>query len=681
MKKGLLLVAILILTQFNTLFAQTLFNAPDTVCIDQNITLTSNVFDGSSYYWGFCSGYLLDAPTGANIGTSYQFNGPGNIDVIQDKDGNYYGFVVNTNTTEFLRLNYGANLTNTPTVTNFGNMTNVLPLNPTSLFIVKDSVDSNWSIFVSGGLTQATSTLARIDFGQHLSNPAPNIANFGNLGGVFNSPRGIFIAKDSASEQWFGYVVNYNTSELVQLDFSFNLSTTPLVFNEGNVGGVLSNPTDMAGARDGGNWYFFVTNFANSTLARIDLGPRIDTLNPVGNNLGNFDFRIDSPSAITLTRDCGNYYAFITDQTTNQLISIIMSTLEGPYRGVDYNNVGAENAPTGISRILRYYDNLYGFIANSGDNSLTMIQFDQCHNASPVAYNGITPPPYFYDTPGVYNVYFVVDEGLPTMKVDCKAITVLPIPTIYQTSDTTLCEGDTIQLHVISDLADSFFWTNNYNIDTMHDSVKVWPDYSTAYPVQVYYPDGCIVDTTIKIHVSKVKADAGPDRTIGDGAYTILGGPQTTRSPEDGNYSYYWFPFQFLSDTTATDPSANPPYDFTYYFKVTELNDAYGCSDIDTVVVHVGCEDFAIPNAFAPGSNNIGTQRFGILNKEIAKLNYFRIYDRWGVLVFETTDPTQKWDGRYNNKPAPADVYVWEADGFCISGKKITKAGNVTLIR
>jgi gliding motility-associated-like protein len=678
MRKGLLLAVLLLLSQLVKVSAQLAIKGPDTVCVNQWIQLHGNDSTAQSYYWGFCSGYMMNAPTGTNLGSGFKFNIPGNIDVVRDTDGNYYGFVVNTKTTEFIRLNFGKSLASIPTVTNFGNLANGLAENPTSLFPVRDPVSGYWYVFVSGGLTAATSSLCRLDFGAHLSNPAPNIVNFGNIRGLLDAPRGLFVAR-AKDHHWIGYAVNYNTSELIQLDFSYNISNTPLPVDLGNPGGVLNGPNDMAGIQVDSNWYLFAVNETGSTISRFDFGKTLDSLSPGDTDLGNLDYRIYFPTSITITKDCGSFYIFVTDGSTDQLIGVDFTDIKGIYTGVDYGNVGTENYPSGISSIIRSEDALYGFVTNSADSTLTQVIFQRCTNSSiPSAISG-TPPPYYYDTPGIYNVYYAVNEGMPTMASACKQITVLPVPPMYVTPDTTVCEGDTINLLVISDQADSFYWSTPYNIDTLHDSAFVYPDYSYTYSVTVYYPFGCIVDTSIHVHVSKVKADAGPDRTINDGATTILGGPLTSQF--NGNYSYYWFPDQYIGYTSVPNPVANPPFDYTYYLQVTEQNDNYGCQSIDTVVVHVGCADFYLPNAFAPNTDQAVINKFTILNKEISKLNYFRVYDRWGQLVFETTDPTQGWDGTYSGKAAPQGVYIWEADGFCVSGKKIKKAGNVTLIR
>ena len=83
MKKYLLVVVLLVLSQLNNLNAQTLrpspdtlFYAPDTVCIHQPVTLRNNVLNGLTYFWGFCSGYLMNAPTGDNLGNKFHFHIP-----------------------------------------------------------------------------------------------------------------------------------------------------------------------------------------------------------------------------------------------------------------------------------------------------------------------------------------------------------------------------------------------------------------------------------------------------------------------------------------------------------------------------------------------------------------------------------------------------------------------------
>lgn len=678
MKKCLLLIVAILVSQVNEMYAQTLFNAPDSICVNQPVKLSSNVFGAQSYYWSFCSGFLFDAPTGTSMGDNFDFSIPTGMEIANDS-GFFYGFVINSKTSELLRLNYGRSLNNVPTVTNFGNLTMGLPENPTTVYLVRDTFSRKWHLFVAGGFDQPSSKLARVDFGRRLSNPKPNIANFGNPGNLLNHPKGLFVAQDGDGH-WYGYVVNYGGSNLVQLDFANNVSITPLAKDYANPDGTLNFPSDLAATYEAGKWHLFVSNYGNSTIGRIDLGATLNPTTPTGLNMGDFLFRVLRPSSLSLIRDCNYFHLYITDSTTSQLVEVRMPAAVGPYTGITYSVVGGMNFPTAISNFLRDRDTVAAFITNGRDSTLTKIAFNPCTSATIPSHTEVAPPTYSYNTPGVYNIYYVVDEGLPTQRVDCQDITVLAPPTLYRNNDTTLCQGDTLRLYAVSTLADSIRWAAGHNIDTTNmfiDSVRIYPDYSTIYKYTLYYPFGCIVDTAIRVNVVKVKADAGPDRYIRDGATSIIGGPFTSQ----GNYRYHWEPYQFMTDSNLANPAVRPPYDMTYVLTVTEIGEGYQCAAKDTVIVRIDCGDFNVPNAFVPTSANSATNKFGILNSAITKLNYFRIYNRFGQLVFETTDPTQKWDGLFNGSLATEGVYVWQADGFCLSGKRIQKQGNVTLLR
>jgi gliding motility-associated-like protein len=59
----------------------------------------------------------------------------------------------------------------------------------------------------------------------------------------------------------------------------------------------------------------------------------------------------------------------------------------------------------------------------------------------------------------------------------------------------------------------------------------------------------------------------------------------------------------------------------------------------------------------------------------------FRIFDRWGEMVFETTDQSIGWDGTFRGKKLDPDVYVYYADITCVGGLNEIVKGNVTLMK
>ncbi len=679
MRKSLLLVVFLVSVCGSVLAqgVQDLFEAPDTVCANQPVKLMSNVPGAKSHYWGFCSGYLYNYPKGENIGSTFDLDGPGGIEIAKDDDNNYYGFIINTTGKTFTRLNFGKSLDNIPTSTDFGTMDGIFPDEATSMYLVRDEADDHWYIFVTGGTTPTTSTLSRIDFGKSLSN-TPNIVNFGNLENKLFAPRGVFVTKND--DKWYGFLVNSGDNKILRFNLDSNISLTPTITEVTELVPTLAGPTDIGPLVDNGKWYFFITNGGNGTITLVEMDSLVNTA-PASNVLtGNFP-TLSFPSNITLVRDCGQIHAYVTNGASHDLIKINMPAVDGPYTGIDYSNIGQILGPNGMSKVIRDRDDVFIYITNQADNSVTKVKFEACTRTNIKYSLTNTPPEYRYDTAGLYNVYYAINEGMPDMQVQCKQIRVLPIPAIFLfPEDTTICQGDTLNIRVVSVNAISTTWTPNYNISSTDKlEIKVWPEYTTDYRIRMPFPLGtCIVDTFVSVNVKKVKADAGPDRTIADGASTMIGGPNTIQG---SSYIKRWIPEQYINDVYSDFPIVRPPHDFTYYLVVSDtLNPFKVCTDIDTVVVLVGCENINLPNAFMPESNGARAQ-FGLLNRQIAKLDKFNIFDRWGKLVFTTNDPTKQWDGTINGEKAAVGVYVWEVDGFCLSGKRINTTGNVMLIR
>ncbi len=681
MRLRFLLALALPILGFNAAEAQTdtLFYAPDTVCVRQPVQLSSNITGAASYYWSFCSGNILNPPTATSLGNGFGLSQPSDMIIVRQGPA-FYGFVCNRGTRTLVRLNFGTSLENTPAAFSFGTLDTALPAAIASLYMVRDS--GRYHLFAVGGSATQPSSLARIDFGTDINNPDPVCVNFGSFGNRLAQPRGIFVTKEGSD--WLGFTINsaVDTEALVRFVFGSNVQTTPSASAIAPSSGRASDFAPIKGEND--QWYFFATQEATGLLTRYEFnGPSLAAV-PDTFHVEPFPTIVFSPTGITIAQDCGSRRAFITNRATSEVIRMDMATPEGPYSwnytGVNFPEVVQ---PGGISAVVRDSADLFAFIPNLADGSLARMEFRSCSETEvtaprPPVSSRANPPTYRYETPGTYQVYHVVNEGLPDARVECRNIVVVPTPGLTLDNDTSICQGDTVRLVVLSSSAYTFNWQPEYNLiyrDEGRNTIDVYPEFTHDYRVILRYPNGCVVDTGVLVTVSKNRADAGPDRTLADGASTSLGGPYTTQGP---GYDYTWTPANFLNRDDVTNPVATPPYDFTYYLTVT--NEA-GCVDIDTVVVHTACTDLFMPNAFRPESNNPSSGRFGLLNKGIVKLNYFRVFDRWGQIVFSTTDATQEWDGRANGELVNMGVYVWEADGFCTNGTKIRKSGNVTVIR
>jgi gliding motility-associated-like protein len=118
---------------------------------------------------------------------------------------------------------------------------------------------------------------------------------------------------------------------------------------------------------------------------------------------------------------------------------------------------------------------------------------------------------------------------------------------------------------------------------------------------------------------------------------------------------------------------------FTYNACLIAFNQ-YGCSDtVCQPVENLINSLLDVPNAFTPGrfgvNGTIMVKGFGIM------VMNWKIYNRWGQVVFETNNPFGSWDGTFNGTPQPMDVYAYTLDVTFYDGSKMRKTGDITLIR
>jgi gliding motility-associated-like protein len=172
----------------------------------------------------------------------------------------------------------------------------------------------------------------------------------------------------------------------------------------------------------------------------------------------------------------------------------------------------------------------------------------------------------------------------------------------------------------------------------------------------------------------------GPDLTLATGTLhpltsNVLNGPIT---------QWLWTPSTGLSCNDCALPIANIKKDISYQVLATT---AYGCSATDTINIKTFCEkaQVFIPNAFTPngdGHNDILMVRAS----GIAMVKSFRIFNRWGEVVFEKAncvpnDPQYGWDGRVKGVVGGPDVFVYTAEVICENGSTYTYKGNVTILK
>ena len=275
------------------------------------------------------------------------------------------------------------------------------------------------------------------------------------------------------------------------------------------------------------------------------------------------------------------------------------------------------------------------------------------------------------------------DTGLYTMKqnfyygctsVDTFYINIFPSTTISTSPTHPICEGASEQLSATSSGGGTYQWfpSTGLSNDAISNPIAR-PTDSTVYKVIVTNSFGCKDSASLTIDVyRKPFADAGPDRKINFGDSVTLNGNVSGTAID-----FHWSPSSFINDIHSTIPNVYPPEDAIYTLTV---NSTVGCGSFTSSATVKVYRDIYAPTAFTP--NNDGRND---IYRIIAADNYknfrLQIYNRWGQVVYETTDINKGWDGKVNGLVQASDVYVYYFEILTASNKKITKKGTLTLIR
>jgi gliding motility-associated-like protein len=148
-------------------------------------------------------------------------------------------------------------------------------------------------------------------------------------------------------------------------------------------------------------------------------------------------------------------------------------------------------------------------------------------------------------------------------------------------------------------------------------------------------------------------------------------------------FSYTWSPSTWLNNANTASPIATiiSPYTdaITYIVKATT---AQGCSGVDSIAVFIykTLPDLYIPTAFTPNADGLN-DIFKPSLAGIKQLEYFRIFDRRGQLLFETSQAGNGWDGTFKGMKQPSGTYIFAAHAIDYLGKYLEKRGTVVLIR
>lgn len=253
-------------------------------------------------------------------------------------------------------------------------------------------------------------------------------------------------------------------------------------------------------------------------------------------------------------------------------------------------------------------------------------------------------------------------------------VTPIPYPAANAGPDVHICVGNSAQLNASG--GSIYSWTPSAFLTATNipNPVSVKPTDNVRYIVSVKDVLGCpkAVKDTMILFVDKIKANAGPRDTS-----VVLGQPLQLNA--SGSINYAWTPTTWLDNPNISNPISLPQNNIEYVVRVS--NDI-GCFGYDTILVKVYrlSPSFYVPNAFSPNGDGLN-DIFRPVAIGMKSIDVFRVYNRWGQMLYSGSGNGVGWDGKFGGRPQEAATYVWYAEGVDYLNNTVKKKGTVILVR
>lgn len=251
------------------------------------------------------------------------------------------------------------------------------------------------------------------------------------------------------------------------------------------------------------------------------------------------------------------------------------------------------------------------------------------------------------------------------------------LPSINIKKDTLICLGQTTKVWASGKGAgyEHFKWNKAEMLseDTLQNPV-VKPSGATIYTVTLTDHNGCV-----NTNATLVDVQQPPLPVLNQDSIVVIAEPVRLNVFAGRGYVYKWNPQSYLSCSDCPNPIVQALDDITYKVQVNDTSHCFSAERQVTIKVK---KEYSldVPEAFTPngdGHNDV----ISIKGWGIKRVVEFKIYNRWGELMFQTDDINQGWDGYYKGKLQNVETYAYSVIIETYDGKNLTKKGMINLLK
>lgn len=245
-----------------------------------------------------------------------------------------------------------------------------------------------------------------------------------------------------------------------------------------------------------------------------------------------------------------------------------------------------------------------------------------------------------------------------------------------------ICVGEATPLTAVvtGSAASNFSWNLNGDLVSTQNDLDVSPttaglnEYIAQAEWQVFGQQ-CLVEEIVSIIVRNpdITIVASPTSPVEVGDPVFL---NAVIAPASQNYTYAWNP-NYVMPNDDRNAVVEPLESANFCITVT---DEIACAKTECVFIPVILPPTGAPDAFSPNGDNVNDV-FKILTEPILEQTAFKIYNRWGDLLYES-DSVFEWNGTVDGVEQNPDVYIWVAEyTHRNTGEHSRQEGYVTLIK
>lgn len=281
---------------------------------------------------------------------------------------------------------------------------------------------------------------------------------------------------------------------------------------------------------------------------------------------------------------------------------------------------------------------------------------------------------YTFEAPGYHDIQLLAMNDSTGCQDSARIrilVNDLPYPEVEP--DTTVCLGDSVMLYASG--AERYIWSPaEFFLKDTGTSNTAFPDSSLNFTITGIDTNDCLFAAQSFINVQQI-----PRLSISSDTSLIIGERIRLEASSDQFVTYQWSPAIQMDCPECPSPEVQPLDSTTYCVIISDENKCFEVEKCVTILIEKKYS-LSLPESFSPNGDGVN-DRIYVRGWGLKELQEWKIFNRWGELVYESADLEEGWDGTHKGQPQNMDTYAYLVKALSFEDEELILEGFITLIR